>query len=150
MSLWKLIRYKLKIFAAMFVRGERRKKIARLVVAILIAAGLSGFVAGAYAIFSALASMESNGLIIAGAIVTLAFHALLLLAFVFDVGATTNIFFLSSDLPLLMAAPLPAMRVFILKYLEAMGSGSIVSCLIAVPMLLGFGLALGAPLWFYP
>jgi ABC-2 type transport system permease protein len=150
MSLWKLIRYKLKIIAAMFIRGERRKKVARIVVALLVAAGLSGFVAGAYAVFRALASMESGGLIIAGAIVTMAFHALLLLAFVFDVGATTNIFFLSSDLPLLMAAPLPAMRVFTLKYLEAMGSGSIVSCLIAIPMLLGFGLALGAPLWFYP
>lgn len=150
MSLWKLIRYKLKIFAAIMIRGERRKKIARIVVAVLVAAGLSGFVAGAYAVFGALAQMESGGLIIAGAIVTLAFHALLLLAFVFDVGATVNIFFLSSDLTLLMAAPLPAMRVFILKYLEAMGSGSIVSCLVAIPMLLGFGLALGAPLWFYP
>jgi len=150
MSLWKLIKYKLKIFVATLIRGEKRKKIARIVVAALATAGLSAFVVGAYAVFSALASMESGGLIIAGAIVTLAFHALLLLAFVFDVGATTNIFFLSSDLPLLMAAPLPAMRVFILKYLEAMGSGSIVSCLIAIPMLLGFGLALGAPLWFYP
>jgi hypothetical protein len=150
MPLWKLIVYKLKIFAAIMIRGERRKKIARIVVGVLVAAGLSGFSAGAYAVFDALVSMESGGFVIVGAIVTLAFHALLLMAFVFDVGATTNIFFLSSDLPLLMAAPLPAMRVFILKYLEAMGSGSIVSCLIAIPMLLGFGLALGAPLWFYP
>ncbi|MGD8628212.1 MAG: hypothetical protein PVH52_03960, partial [bacterium] len=150
MSLWKLTRYKIKIFVATLIRGEKRKKIARIVVAVLIAAGLSGFVAGAYAVFRALASMESGGLVIAGAIVTLAFHALLILAFVFDVGATTSVFFLSSDLPLLMAAPLPAMRVFVLKYLEAMGSGSIVSCLIAIPLLLGFALALGAPLWFYP
>ena len=31
MSLWKLIGYKLKIFAAIFVRGARGKRIARLV-----------------------------------------------------------------------------------------------------------------------
>ncbi len=150
MPLWKLLKYKLKIFSAAFTRGERRKRIARIVTAAVVAVALSGFVIGAYAIFSALASMEAGGLMVAGAIVALAFHALLLLAFVFDVAATTNIFFLSSDLPLLMAAPLPAMRVFTLKYLEAMGSGSIISCIIAFPMLLGFGLALDAPFGFYP
>jgi hypothetical protein len=82
-------------------------------------------------------------------IVTLAFHGLLVLAFVFDIATTTNIFFLSSDLGLLMAAPIPALRVFVLKYFEALGSGSLLTSFVAFPILFGFGLAFGAPWTFY-
>ncbi len=149
MSLGKLVLYKIKIFTASFTRGESRKRVARIVTAVVVVAAFVGFCFVAYGIFAAIKLVGADGFLLAGVIVTLAFHGLLVLAFVFDIATTTNIFFLSSDLSLLMAAPVPARRVFVLKYFEAMGSGSLISSFVAFPILLGFGLAFGAPWPFY-
>lgn len=149
MSLRKLLLYKIKIFLAGFMRGERRKRYVRIITAVVAAAAFIGFCFGAYGIFAALRAAGEDAFFMSGVIVTLAFHGLLLLAFVFDVATTANIFFLSSDLSLLMAAPIPALKVFILKYFESLGSGSIITSFIAFPILLGFGLAFGAPWSFY-
>jgi hypothetical protein len=149
MPLGKLILYKLKIFIASFTRGETRKKYVRIFTAVVIGVAFVGFCFGAYGIFAALRVAGQDGFLLAGLIVTLTFHGLLLLAFVFDVATTANIFFLSSDLSLLMAAPIPAMRVFVLKYFEALGSGSLITSFVAFPIIFGFGLAFGAPWVFY-
>jgi len=149
MSLGKLILFKLKLFAANLTRGEGRKRVIRIVTAIVVAGAFAGFCFGAYGVFAAIKTVGEDGFLIAGVIVTLTFHGLLLLAFVFDIATTTNIFFLSSDLGLLMVAPVPALRVFVLKYFEALGSGSLISSFIAFPILVGFGLAFNAPWSFY-
>jgi hypothetical protein len=149
MPLSKLILYKLKIFTANFTRGERRKRVVRIVTAVVIVAAFIGFCFGAYGVFAAIRLVGEDGFLLASVIVTLTLHGLLVLAFVFDIATTTNIFFLSSDLGLLMAAPIPALKVFVLKYFEALGSGSLITSFVAFPILLGFGLAFGAPWPFY-
>jgi hypothetical protein len=149
MPLGKLILYKLKIFLAGFTRGTSRKRYVRIITVLVVGAAFLGFCAAAYGLFAALGLAGQDAFFMAGIIVTLAFHGLLLLAFVFDVAATASIFFLSSDLSLLMAAPIPALRVFVLKYFEALGSGSLITSFIAFPILFGFGLAFGAPWVFY-
>jgi hypothetical protein len=149
MPLEKLILFKLKIFLAGLTRGTKRKRYFRIFTLLVLGAAFFGFCAGAYGVFAALKLAGQDAFFMAGVIVTMAFHGLLLLAFVFDVAATANIFFLSSDLSLLMAAPIPALRVFVLKYFEALGSGSLITLFIALPLLFGFGVAFGAPWLFY-
>jgi hypothetical protein len=149
MSLAKLISYKLKIFLARFTRGAARKRYFRLISLVVVGAAFVAFLLGTLTVFEALATLGQQGRFAAGLVVTLAFHALLLLAFVFDIAATTNIFFLSSDLDLLMSSPLEPLKVFALKYLEALGSGSLISVFIAVPVLVAYGVAFGAPPLFF-
>jgi hypothetical protein len=149
MSLWKLIAYRVKIGVAGLTRGRISRKIARAV-------GLGGLIfvmvfltMGAYALFAVLASLGQPGVAASAVIVLLTFNAILVLALVFDILTTTGIFFLSSDLSLLMAAPLPTSRVFAVKYLEAMASASFVSLLIGLPILVGYGIAAHASVVFF-
>lgn len=150
MSLWKLIAYRLKIALAGFTRGQASRRAARIIGLCAVLAAVVLFVLGAYAFFTVLKSSGEIGTTVAAVMVTLTFNAILILALVFDIATTTNIFFLSSDLDLLMAAPLPTLRVFAVKYLEAMVSASFVALFIAFPILLGYGLAFHAPLIFFP
>ena len=150
MSLWRLVLYKLKIFTAKFSRGEKRRRYVRIVSMAILLAVIIGFSVGAFAVFKALGSYGDEGLVVAGLIVVMGFHALLVVGLVFDIAATTNIFFLSSDLSLLMASPLPALRVFVLKYIESLGSASVITIMVGLPMLVGYGAAFGAPVLFYP
>ena len=149
MSLYRLIAYKIKIFFSRIFRVPDRKKVFRIasVAGLSILFGL--FIAGTSGFFGVLRGVEPGGELLAGLIVAVTFHALLVLAFVLDVATTTNVFFLSSDLPLLMAAPIPTYKVFALKYLEALATGSLVSVFIALPILLGYGIAFRAPFYFY-
>ncbi len=149
MTLYRLIRYKVKILFSRIFRVRARKKVFRIasVAGLSVVFGL--FIAGTSGFFGAVRLVEPGGGLLAGLIVAVTFHALLVLAFVLDVATTTNIFFLSSDLPLLMAAPIPTSKVFALKYLEALATGSLVSVFIAIPILLGYGIAFRAPFYFY-
>jgi ABC-2 type transport system permease protein len=150
MSLAKLIRYKVLMALRGFTRGNRRKRIARLVGAAGITAAVAIFVAVAFELFAALKSIGPTGEQAAAVVIALTFHAILLLAFVFDIATTANIFFLSSDLGLLMAAPLRTIKIFALKYLEAIAAVSFVALVIGLPVVIGYGAGLGAPAVFYP
>gem|GEM_PF-2291108 len=150
MPLYRLIVFKIRMFAARVFRVGGRKKALRIASLAGLSLVFGLFVMGTSGFFGALRALEQGGDLLAALIVAVTFHAILLLAFVLDVATTTNIFFLSSDLPLLMAAPLPTGRVFVLKYLEAMATGSLVALLIAIPVLLGYGVAFGAPVYYYP
>ncbi|MGD9400940.1 MAG: hypothetical protein PVF95_01600 [bacterium] len=149
MSLYRLIAYKLKIFFSRIFRVKERKLVFRIasIAGLSVLFGL--FIAGTSGFFAALRLITPGGELLAGLVVAITFHALLVLAFVLDIATTTNIFFLSSDLPLLMAAPIRTSRVFALKYLEALATGSLVSIFIAIPILLGYGIAFRAPFYFY-
>jgi hypothetical protein len=149
MSFARLLSYKLRIFLANFSRGESRKRYLRIASLAVILAVFVAFSFGAVVIFGSLRAFGDDGFLVASFIVTVAFHALLLIAFVFDVATTTNIFFLSSDLGLLMAAPLSTMKIFALKFIEALGSGSTIPLLVGVPVLVGYGAAFGAPPLYY-
>jgi hypothetical protein len=150
MSIWRLLVYKLKIFLAEFSRGKKRRRYVRIASTAVLIAVIAGFSFGAYAIFSALGAYGEEGRAVAGLIVVMGFHALLVVGLVFDIAATTNIFFLSSDLNLLMASPLPALRVFVLKYVESLASASVITIMVGIPMLVGYGAALSARPSFYP
>ena len=150
MSLAKLISYKVLMAVRGFTRGARRKRIARIVGAAGVAAAMAIFVAMAYELFAVLATIGETGEQASGVIVAMTFHAILLLAFVFDIATTANIFFLSSDLGLLMAAPLRTSKIFALKYLEAMVAVSFVALMIGLPVVLGYGAGQGAPAVYYP
>lgn len=149
MSLRRLIAYKLKIFFARIFRVDARKKVLRTVSIAGLSVLLGLFIMGTSGLFGALRHIQPGGELLAGLIVAVTFHAILVLAFVLDIATTTNIFFLSSDLPLLMVAPLGTTKVFALKYIEALATGSLVSLFIALPVLLGYGIAFRAPFYFY-
>jgi hypothetical protein len=149
MSLRRLIAYKLKIFFARIFRVDDRKKVLRAVSIAGLSVLLGLFIMGTSGLFGALRHIQPGGELLAGLIVAVTFHAILVLAFVLDIATTTNIFFLSSDLPLLMVAPLGTTKVFALKYIEALATGSLVSLFIALPVLLGYGIAFRAPFYFY-
>jgi hypothetical protein len=149
MSLRRLIAYKLKIFFARIFRVDDRKKVLRTVSIAGLSVLLGLFIMGTSGLFGALRHIQPGGELLAGLIVAVTFHAILVLAFVLDIATTTNIFFLSSDLPLLMVAPLGTTKVFALKYIEALATGSLVSLFIALPVLLGYGIAFRAPFYFY-
>lgn len=149
MSLRRLIAYKLKIFLARVFRVDGRKKAFRIVSIAGLSILLGLFIMGTSQLFGALRDAELGGDLLARLIVAITFHAVLVLAFVLDIATTTNIFFLSSDLPLLMVAPLGTTKVFAVKYIEALATSSLVSLFIAVPVLLGYGIAFRAPFYFY-
>jgi hypothetical protein len=150
MPLWKLIKYKVMIGLAGFTRGARSRRAARIAGVGAIGVAVVLFAVGAYELFALLRSAGAAGAGAAGAMVTLTFHGILILALLFDIATTTNVFFLSGDLNLLVAAPLPAAKVFTLKYLEAMAAGSLVAVFLALPVVGGYGAAFSAPAVFYP
>ena len=149
MSIWKLIFYRLKIAAAGLTRGPVARRIARGLALATLGTLMVLLVMGTYVVFTALASLGDAGATAAAVVVLLAFNAVLVLALVFDILTTTGIFFLSSDLSLLMAAPIPTYKVFALKYLEAMVAASFVALLVGIPIFMGYGLAFHAPVLFY-
>ncbi|HVP57517.1 MAG TPA: hypothetical protein VMU02_05430 [bacterium] len=149
MSLAKLVAYRLKIALASLTRGRASRRIGRTVGIAMILVLAVFLTMGAYAVFTILARMGEAGAVTSSVIVLLTFNIILILALVFDILTTTGIFFLSSDLSLLMAAPVPVARVFGVKYLEAMASASFVSLLIGFPVVLGYGIALHASAVFF-
>jgi ABC-2 type transport system permease protein len=149
MSLAQLLIFRFRLFFANFTRGEKKKRYARVATLVIILATFVAYSFGAYGIFRMIARHLDQGVLVAGYIVAVAFHALLVVAFIFDIAATANIFFLSSDLNLLIPTPLSTSKIFALKYVEAMGSGSIITLLFGVPGLIGFGVAFGAPVLYY-
>jgi ABC-2 type transport system permease protein len=149
MSLFRLLLFRFRLFLANFTRGEKKKRYVRSATMVIILATLVGFSFGAYGIFRLIGTHIDGGFHVAAFVVAVTFHALLVVAFIFDIVATANIFFLSSDLNLLMAAPLSTRKIFALKYVEAMGSGSVITLLLGLPALIGFGIAFGAPVVFY-
>jgi ABC-2 type transport system permease protein len=149
MSLTRLLIFRFRLFLANFTRGEKKKRYARIATLVFILATFVAFSFGAYGIFRLIDKHLDQGIVVAGYIVAVAFHALLVVAFIFDVVATANIFFLSSDLNLLIPAPLSITKIFALKYVEALGSGSLITLLFGVPGLIGFGAAFGAPVLYY-
>lgn len=150
MPLWKLVGYKVKIALSVLTRGKAGKRVPRIIGLAGLAFLMVLMAVGAAELFGALKSFGPTGAQAAAAILTLTFHGVLIIAFVFDIATTTNIFFLSSDLDLLMAAPLSTSKVFAVKYLEAMAAGSLVAVFLAVPVAAGYGLAFNAPAAFYP
>jgi hypothetical protein len=150
MPFWRLVAYRLKIAVSWLTRGAARKRAARMVALAGVAFTVVVFAVGAYEIFSALRSMGPTGAAAAAAMVTFTFHGILVLAFLFDIATTANIFYLSSDLGLLLAAPLATVKVFALKYLEAMAAGSFMAIFLGLPVVVGYGAAFGAPAVFYP
>ena len=149
MSLYRLVAYKAKIFISRVFRVSGRKKVFRIVSIAALSILLGLFILGTTGFFGVLSNMKSGGELLAALVVAITFHAILILAFVLDIATTTNIFFLSSDLPLLMAAPIRTAKVFALKYIEALATGSLVSIFIALPILLGYGIGFKAPFYFY-
>ena len=150
MPLWKLVKYRIAISLAALTRGSAARRAARIAGVAGVAFAVVLFAFGAYELFGALKSAGAAGASAAAAMVALTFHGMLILALVFDIATTMNVFFLSGDLNLLMAAPLPTARIFALKYLEAMAAGSFVAVFLALPIVVGYGAAFSAPAVFYP
>jgi ABC-2 type transport system permease protein len=80
-----------------------------------------------------------------------AFVTVLALAVAFSVLTTAiTTLYTASDLPLLLAWPLPAARVFRLKVLETYLGSAALPALLTLPVLVGVGAARAAPWSFYP
>ncbi len=150
MSFRRLLWYKLKIFLARFrsIRG-RRRYFALFSIA-LFGFLIFGFISGVGEFFSVLSSLGADGRLAGTVVLIYAFHAILILALIFGIGTTTAMYFLSSDLNLLIAAPLNPVKVFGIKYLEAFATGSTFPLFVGVPILVGYGLGFHPPLVYYP
>ncbi len=64
-------------------------------------------------------------------------------------GTAIQTFFLSSDLELLMAAPIPTRAVFAAKFLESLGVAYLLLFTLGAPALLGLGLGARFPVAYY-
>ncbi len=111
--------------------------------------GGGGVTLGMYFLFNSVIDVMPNGFMLAAFLMAIAFHALLIIAFVFDMAATMNIFFLSSDLSLLMSAPISTVKVFAVKYVDALISSSLIMVIFGIPLMIAFGIAVGAPPTYY-
>lgn len=74
-----------------------------------------------------------------------ALHATFVLSLMRDTAAALGHLFVSPDVPLLLAAPFGARPLVALKGLEAIGDAAAFPVTVALPVLLGYGLAVGAP-----
>jgi len=150
MPLSKLLLFRLKLSLARLIRGQRRKRVARIATLIgIILVGGGGVTAGMYFLFESVVGLAPDGPMLASFLMAMAFHALLIIAFVFDMAATMNIFFLSSDLSLLMGAPISTVKVFAVKYIDALISTSLIMVVFGIPLIIAFGLATGASAVYY-
>ncbi len=150
MSLTKLLLYRLKISLANLTRGAGRRRLTRVLTLVAIMGGGGGGVTvGMFVLFKALNQTSPDGFLLSSMLLAMAFHALLILAFVFDMATTMNIFFLSSDLDLLMSAPISSTKVFSIKYLDALISSSLIMVIFGIPLMVAFGLAISAPVAYY-
>jgi ABC-2 type transport system permease protein len=121
-----------------------------------VAALTLGFMAAegalAWVLFDAVARHQDLSPLIAGAIIqrllALVFLVSLSMLFFSNVTASLATIYLSRDLDLLLATPVKAARVFLLKLLETVLNSSYMVVLFVLPILVAFGLALGAP-WAY-
>jgi ABC-2 type transport system permease protein len=66
-----------------------------------------------------------------------------------SLGAALNNFYLSSDLDLLVAAPIPMRAIFAAKYAEGLGIGYLLLFVLGGPALVGLGIGAGYPWPYY-
>ncbi len=140
-----------------FRRGKAAVKIGWIIafLALLVGAGLSGL--GGYGLAhlpkllqeatqsgdlpSTIASITPESLL--GSIVSLLVLAIWGIILLSSLGAALNNFYLSSDLDLLVAAPIPMRAIFAAKFLEGLGVGYLLLFALGGPALIGMGIGAG-------
>lgn len=150
MTLRRLLWYRAKIFLSAIRHGKSRTRAATLLLPIVLAVGFGGIYLGFHALFENLGEAGHSGIGFGEALIVVMLHAIFLVSLTIDVATTMNIFFLSTDLTLLLASPLSTTKVFLLKYIDALGSSSLLSIVLGLPIAFAFGKALSAPLIYYP
>ncbi|MGQ9602611.1 MAG: putative ABC transporter permease subunit [bacterium] len=150
MTLRRLLWYRVEIFLSAIRHGKSRTRAATLLLPIVVAVGLGGVYLAFHTLFEILGEVGQSGIEFGSALIVAMLHAIFFIALTIDVGTTMNIFFLSTDLTLLLASPLSTTKVFLLKYIDALGSSSLLSIVLGLPIAFAFGKAVSAPLIYYP
>lgn len=141
MSLARLLLWRLRLaWAGTRGRGGRRRILAALWA---IVVGWVSFAAAwvwTHALLSSPDARELAPLLVLGIL-----HATLFLSLLRDTAASLGHLFLSPDVPLLLAAPLSPRSAVALKGTEALADALGFPVVVALPVLLGYGAAVGAP-----
>ncbi len=103
-----------------------------------------------YQIFHRLHHFAGSGSAIPGTLLGVLLHGLLILLVFSGVPVVLHFFFLSKDFSLLFSAPIKQSTLFQFKYIEALFANSSVFWAFGLPTMLGYGLAVSAPMWYYP
>lgn len=151
MTLRRLIWYRIRILLSGVLHGKSRVRLIRLLVTVLIIAiGFGGVFYAFHTLFGMLRGAGQTGLDISKFVIIATLHGIFFIALTIDIATTMSIFFLSSDLNLLMASPLSTTKVFSIKYIDAMASSSLLSIILALPAAIAFGVSASAPAIYYP
>lgn len=103
-----------------------------------------------YEIFSSLLRTPAAGLPILNMLLTASLHLLLVFLLFSGLTVALHFFFLAKDFALLLSAPVRLSTLYQFKYIEALFANSSVFWALGLPMMMGYGLAANAPLWYYP
>lgn len=155
-----LLAARLRLMWNSFRRGTVGAKIGWIVAGIALAggaalSGLAGFglsrLLDFFARPEALAEMQELGLpvgpvdpqLLLGSLLSLLVVAVWGMVVLSSLGAALNNFYLSSDLDLLVAAPIPMRAIFAAKYAEGLGIGYLLLFALGGPALVGLGIGAG-------
>ena len=90
-----------------------------------------------------LASVDAIGTAIAGRVLAFSLLSIGSVLVLSCIVTALPAFFLSRDLELLAAAPVPARTFFVARFLQVVAEGGAIALLLVVPLLAGYGLAFG-------
>ncbi len=150
MTLRRLLYYRIKILLSGISSGKPGLRTWKLLVVTIVAIGVFWVVFYVFhALFRILGEAGEIGEQLSQLVLITIIHAIFLVAFTLDVATTMNMFFLSSDLTLLIPTPLSTTKIFLLKYIDALASSSLLSVVIGLPAAFAFGNVTCAPLIYY-
>lgn len=90
-----------------------------------------------------LTSVDTIGIAIAGRVLALSLLSIGSVLILSCIVTALPAFFLSKDLELLAAAPIPSSTFFFSRFLQVVAEGGAIALLLVVPLLAGYGLAFG-------
>ncbi len=96
-----------------------------------------------------LTSVDTIGTAIAGRVLAMSLLSIGSVLILSCIVTALPAFFLSKDLEMLAAAPIPPLTFFASRFMQVVAEGGAVALLLVVPLLAGFGLAFGGG-WLWP
>ena len=104
----------------------------------------------AYEIFNVLIQNESNGYLIANNFLCIIFFIFFIFLFISGITISIHYLFVSSDLQLLMAAPITTTTIFSFKLIESICANSSFFIFLGMPIFIAYGIVLQAYWSYFP
>ena len=142
-----ILRHRLRLWWKDMVRGRRKgRRLTGLTIVLTLGLVMLFFVL--LNTFAFTTALEERNPALTGPFLSMIIASMVMVLLFTEVGPILHQLYLASDMELLMASPIPLRTLFLLKLGESALLGEVIG-LMKIAALVGYGLAVGAPAWYY-